>query len=124
MTLSTRKASRFFLAVVLAMSAPTSIALPIEDCIGDYMAYANCPQEPCTQSDVQAAMFQYFKKECPKPGPRKDGSTPACCFITPPLVRVTADEAFDAFQAQSIDDKKGVLMIDVRTPDEVNNVSI
>jgi hypothetical protein len=60
-----------------------------------------------------------LQEELPKARPKEDGTTPACCFITPPLVRVTADEAFDAFQSQTIDDKKGVLMIDVRTPDEV-----
>ena len=113
-------ATKFFIAT-LAISSPQVGALPIEDCLVDYLKYATCPPESCTQADVQAAMSVYFKKECPKPGPRKDGSTPACCFITPPLVRVTADEAFDAFQSQTIGDNKGVLMIDVRTPDEVSS---
>ena len=119
MPISSSNVVQIFLTA-LALSSPQINALPIEDCIGEYFKYATCPPESCTQADVQAAMSVYFKKECPKPGPRKDGSTPACCFITPPLVRITADEAFNAFQSQSIDDKEVVLMIDVRTPDEVS----
>jgi hypothetical protein len=116
MTFSSRNIAKLFSAT-LALSTPQVYALPIEDCIRDYMAFGI--RESCTPANIQAVMSVYFKKVCQKPGPKKDGSTPACCFITPQLVRVTANEAFDAFLSQTIDDKKGVLMIDVRTPDEV-----
>jgi rhodanese-related sulfurtransferase len=41
------------------------------------------------------------------------------CMLTPPLTRITASQAFDAYQKQSIDGGNKVIFIDVRTPEEV-----
>lgn len=40
-------------------------------------------------------------------------------MVRPPLVRISADEAFDAYQSQEMDGNAGVVMFDVRTPEEV-----
>ncbi len=44
---------------------------------------------------------------------------PDDCIVHPPLVRISAEEAFEAYQAQELDGQPGVMMIDVRTPEEV-----
>lgn len=44
---------------------------------------------------------------------------PEDCMVRPPLVRISAEEAFDAYQSQEIDGHSGVVMFDVRTPEEV-----
>jgi len=44
---------------------------------------------------------------------------PEDCIVHPPLVRISAEEAFDAYQAQEIDGQPGVMMFDVRTPEEL-----
>jgi rhodanese-related sulfurtransferase len=49
----------------------------------------------------------------------EDGLLNPCCFVTPPLTRISAEQAFDAYQRQELNGDKGVTIIDVRTPDEV-----
>lgn len=44
---------------------------------------------------------------------------PEDCIVHPPLVRISAEEAFDAYQSQELDGNQGVVMFDVRTPEEV-----
>ncbi len=87
-------------------------ALDISECANDYGIAENDSLEV-----IQQKMMTYFEANCPVTGPVND--TPKCCFITPPLTRITADVAFDAIQKQSIDGNDGVIMIDVRTSEEV-----
>ena len=74
----------------------------------------DCGDQDCAKWGNPNEDFQFFEayrdKCCPKNGAGLD--TP-CCFITPPLTRISADEAFDAYQNQEIDGKTGVVMIDV-----------
>ncbi len=46
------------------------------------------------------------------------------CNLTPPLVNINASQAFDAYQSQEIDGGEGVLIIDVRTPEELYWVGV
>lgn len=68
-----------------------------------------------------------FNPNCPPPGwPEpfapwaQRGSIPAAtrCNLTPPLINISARKAFCAYQKQSIDGGKGVVIFDVRDPNE------
>lgn len=88
-------------------------ALDLTECADDYGI-----AESDSLEVIQQKMMIYFGANCPLSGPIS--GTPGCCFITPPLTRITADAAFDAIQNQSIDGNDGVIMIDVRTSEEVS----
>jgi len=83
----------------------------------------DCSVEDCSAwgEPLTPTFEQYRDFCCPplgSPG-EAEGLTRECCFITPPLTRITADEAFDAYQRQTIGGKTGVILVDVRDPEEV-----
>ena len=68
--------------------------------------------------------FGYLQNNCQREDAESGGLEDPCCFATPPLIRISATQAFDAYQSQTItgygnEPRQGVLVIDVRTPEEV-----
>lgn len=115
--------SKIAACVLLASSAPamayynSALKMEIPDpniesgCQGNYNA-ANKPGD--WDSIYGGALAAYY----PWPGQVAKGNGYQC-MLTPPLTRISASEAFDAYQNQSIGGGNKVIFVDVRTPEEV-----
>ncbi len=109
------KYSAGILMALMAIDTPTqSNALSMVECAEAYQIDGD---DTMAEMEQKMMAFLFNPANCPLSGPTSE--SPECCFITPPLTRITADEAFDAFQTQTIRGKNGVIMVDVRTPEEV-----
>ena len=106
--------------------APSSFILPLVLLNGVFDLGSANPSEPLCKCDenwpmpTSPGMFQTFVNHMDACSP-EDGSETnnECCFVTPPLKRISAQKAFHAYQNQEIDGNIGVAMIDVRSPEEL-----
>lgn len=109
--------STLFIALMAINMPSHSNALGMMECAEAYQFDGDDSMEEMQQKMMA---FLFNPENCPVTGPTSE--TPDCCFITPPLTRITADEAFDAYQNQNIRGNSGVIMVDVRTPEEVRRI--
>jgi len=101
--------------LVLSNTLPTLFLLGVGYLHQGVTGQSACPYDPMNDP---AGMMTWLGENCMAEDAETGLSNP-CCFIQPPLTRITAEQAYDAYQDQAIDGNSGVLLVDVRAPDEL-----